>query len=104
MSWIDCTKEEQEIIRKCLEAVLNGPFLPDWEFSTLMGVEREELNKVINQWDLINKENDEIKSIISNTIGILTSYPHGYENLLEKYIPILANSKFLEDILNKLYH
>lgn len=34
------TSHDVQIIRQCLRAAVDGPFFPDWEFSTLIGAER----------------------------------------------------------------
>lgn len=102
MSWNDCTKEEQKVTLKCLIAIVDGPFFPDWEFSSLMGIQKEDLKEIISKWDFLDKESDELKSIIFNAIANLLSYPHGYKNLIEEYIPTFTNEEYLKNILYKL--
>lgn len=42
--------EDQEVILQCLLAAADGPFFPDWEFSTLFGFEREEIRRTASTW------------------------------------------------------
>ncbi len=49
--------QEIEIIGKCLDAVIQGPFLIDqqaddqwWEFPTLIGLEPEEVADIADLW------------------------------------------------------
>ena len=37
---------ERDTIRRCIDALLNGPFLDDWEFHARLGVDRCELNTI----------------------------------------------------------
>ncbi len=39
-----------EIVRQCLAAAVRGPFFPDWEFGTLMGLTRDEVQDVLLTW------------------------------------------------------
>ena len=37
---------DSRVIGECLRAAVNGPFFPDWEFSTLFGLTRDEVRAV----------------------------------------------------------
>ncbi|WP_162584044.1 hypothetical protein [Variovorax sp. PBS-H4] len=39
--------DDSSIISECLWAAADGPFFPDWEFSTLFGLSREEVRDLI---------------------------------------------------------
>lgn len=32
------TQDQRDIVERCLHAAVEGPFFPDWEFHTLMGL------------------------------------------------------------------
>lgn len=68
---------QQEIIRQCLVAAAEGPFFPEWEFSTIFGIDRDELSNVIKAWPNID-DNEEIAFLaINNSMNNLLGYPHG---------------------------
>lgn len=61
----------------CLRAVVDGPYIPDWEFSTLMGLSRNEARSIlaldqssygVEEWDAV-----------LNAANNLAGYPHGKE-------------------------
>lgn len=43
----DLTVAERKIVHECLRASVEGPFFPDWEFGTIFGIEREEVEEVL---------------------------------------------------------
>jgi hypothetical protein len=40
---------EQNIVRQCLVAILDGPSIDDWEFQTRLGVDRQTLRTVLSE-------------------------------------------------------
>ncbi len=93
MAFAHCDENEKNIIKKCLEAGVKGPFFEDWEFSSLIGVERKKVEEILLRWPNVY-ENDEMEKLaINNLIGNLLGYPHGMK---EELIEILSCS--LEDL------
>jgi hypothetical protein len=41
---------DQDVVRKCLTAALHGPFFPEEQFHSLMGLTRNEVRDVIRAW------------------------------------------------------
>ena len=69
------TERESEIVRAALQASVEGPFFPDWEFHTLMGVERDKMRAVLDAWP--NVDDDENADLaINNAFNNLLGYPH----------------------------
>ncbi len=83
--------KEKKIIKECLNATVNGPFFPDWEFHTLLGFERLYVKDIFENWsemsELKESAND-IILVIKVSIGNLLSYPHGNEDVWSDYISI----------------
>lgn len=94
------TEHERNIVYKCLEAALYGPFFPDWEFNTLFGINRTELSKVIKDWPNIETENEIAFLAVNGSLGQLLGYPHGEESELEKRIS--ASREEIRQIFDKL--
>lgn len=69
------SQRESEVVRAVLSATVHGPFFPDWEFPTLMGVEREEMRAVLDAWpDFVDA--DDNRRAINNAFVSLLGYPH----------------------------
>ncbi len=82
------TLDDNEIVRGCLKAAVEGPFFPDWEFRTLFGLEREEVASVLSAWpDTANEEKARLAA--NGAIENLLGYPHNAsEETWNTYIPV----------------
>jgi len=76
-----------EIIRDCLAAAVRGPFFPDWEFQTLMGLERAGVEQVLAAWPAsISSENQDVA--VNNVLNNLLGYPHEEWDAWPSYISV----------------
>ncbi len=50
---------DQEIIRRCLVAICDGPFLEDAEFHPRIGVAKESLKNITHTWPAVDDSDDE---------------------------------------------
>jgi hypothetical protein len=50
---------DQNLIRKCLLSICDGPFLEDAEFHSRIGVERRELKKIMQEWPIFDDSDDD---------------------------------------------
>lgn len=77
---------DQEVIRLCLVAAVNGPYFPDEEFHSLIGLERDDVASVLAAWPM---EPDvqadgyasarEVQGVaITNVLVNLLGYPHDH--------------------------
>lgn len=41
---------QKKIVRECLVAILEGPFIPEWELHARVGLDREGLRSIIEKW------------------------------------------------------
>lgn len=66
---------DRDLIRAALDAAVDGPFFPDWEFRTLMGVERNVMRQVLDEWPTVTDA--ELGDLaVNNALLNLLSYPH----------------------------
>jgi hypothetical protein len=85
---MDKNKSHHKIIRECLNAAVNGPFFPDWEFATLFGLAREEIKQILNQWPDVDINNGLIKTAINSSFNNLTGYPINEEEKWPEFISV----------------
>lgn len=99
MSLADMEKRKQEVIRQCLEAAAYGPFFPEWEFHTLFGLDRNEVEKILQSWPQVDEQNNGMHAAITNVLNNLLFYPHGREKEWSNYIS--ASHIEVEMVLNE---
>ena len=63
------------VVRECLDAAVRGPFFPDWEFSTLFGLEGDEMAAVLAEWSSASDEHLQDVAV-NNAMNMLLGYPH----------------------------
>jgi len=76
MPFKDLYKTEQDVIYQCLEATVDGPFFPDWEFHTLFGLTRQEVEQIVIDWSIVDKDSSLAILAINNSLNNLLGYPH----------------------------
>jgi len=77
-------EEEREIIRSCLRAVLEGPFIDDDEFQTRLGVDRIALKELLESWPDVDDSTDDSRDclLINNSMNELC---HGVKTTPEEW-------------------
>jgi hypothetical protein len=61
---------EQDIVRRCLVAMLDGEFIGDWEFQTRLGLSRDALRAILNRPELdYNSEEEDVQLAINNCMN-----------------------------------
>ena len=74
--WQDALSErEMQIAGACLRAAANGPFFPDWEFSTLFGFERSEIETLAEAWPNATDASQQRRAVQAS-MNNLSHYPH----------------------------
>ena len=68
--------DDERTIRDCLRAAVDGPFFPDWEFHTLIGLDRDEVAGVLASWPETSHVEDRTLAV-NNVLNNLLGYPHG---------------------------
>lgn len=57
-------------------AAVRGPYFPDEEFQTLMGLDRGEVAAVLADWPA-DRDHADSRLAVSNVLNMLLGYPHG---------------------------
>jgi hypothetical protein len=84
--------DDTRLIGACLHAVANGPFIPDWEFSILMGVTRAEYAAVAARWPEVDRRAEDVRLSVLNGLNNLTGYPSDHEDQWDRYIPVARDA------------
>ncbi len=95
----DLNSEEREVVKCCLHAAAEGPFFPDWEFSTLFGLKRDEVKVILASWPNLDDSDESVSCAINGSFVNLLYYPHRCEDVWAQFIPVSA--KQLEQIYDK---
>lgn len=75
-----------DVLGPCLRVAVDGPYFPDWEFHTLMGLSRDEMRAIADAWPsppieaLMGYESPEHaqRVAVNNAANSLVGgYPHG---------------------------
>ncbi len=85
------SSREIEQVRECLRAAVEGPFFPDWEFHTLMGVERAEVDAVWKAWPDVTTDPISFRCAVLGSLNNLSGYPHRKEAVLREYLSFDAS-------------
>lgn len=80
--------QEQRVVLECLKASTEGPFFPDWEFSTLFGLDREEIRAVVDRWPVDDRFDEKAAVAINNAMNNLLGYPHDQDEAWSEYISV----------------
>lgn len=76
---------EQQIIFDCLRAIAYGPFIDDRIFGTLIGLERDFVKRLVDDWPLVDFEQAEVRRAIGASFNNLLGYPHKKKDAFEDY-------------------
>jgi hypothetical protein len=94
-------KKYENIILQCFNAAIEGPFFPEWEFHTLMGFTRKEINLIYLNFKEKHIIDENFKIALSNLLGNLLYYPHNQsQKIWDKYIHM--SKKELEALVNQI--
>jgi len=72
--------------KEALSAAADGPFFPDWEFSSLFGFEREEFRRLASEFNETSTVSDRQLIAISNACNNLLGYPHRKESVWSQWL------------------
>lgn len=88
MTTLDLDPNTLRITKECLRAAVEGPFFPNWEFRTLMGVDRETVRVVMEAWPARTVASEEFACAVVNSLTWLVLYPHGQTEAWGRYISV----------------
>jgi hypothetical protein len=75
----DLSESEVDLIGQCLRAVADGPFFPDWEIQTLIGIDRSTVSEVANVWPSAS-DGTRRDLAVGNVLNNLIGYPIDHEH------------------------
>ncbi|WP_449221597.1 hypothetical protein [Tistrella mobilis] len=78
--------DAMKIAGECLRATVKGPFFPDWEFQTLIGVERNVAKILLDAWPKQSLDDVEFYCAVMASMTNLLGYPHGDDEIWSDYI------------------
>ncbi len=81
------SSSEIEIVRRSLQATVEGSFFADWEFDTLIGVDRDTVREVYVSWPDQTIGQEDFGCAVVGAMNNLVGYPHGKEGELMTYVP-----------------
>jgi hypothetical protein len=84
----DLSERERSVVYECLRASLEGPFFPEWEFTTLFGIARSDLAQVVASWPEIDEQAEAVHLAINNSMNNLLGYPHGCERAWPAFLSV----------------
>src|SRR4051812_20422877 len=86
----DLTSEERQVIEECLRAVVSGPFIPMWEFHTLLGLTHQEVSDIAYSRAGLDDSLPNTRRAIGVTLNNLMGYPHKKYHLWPMFISVPA--------------
>ncbi len=90
------TPQDTQIIGECLRAVAKGPFLPDWEIDSLIGMSKAEVTTIAERWPEVDMKAEPVQRAVNNALVNLIGYPIDEEEEWPSYISVPRES--LEDV------
>jgi hypothetical protein len=81
------SSDDLDIVKRALRATVEDDFFPDWEFQTLIGVDRNTVKKVLETFPLQTVDYEEFFCAVFGSMGNLLGYPHGMDEELATYLP-----------------
>lgn len=94
------TDHDKQMALNCLKISMNEDFFPDWEFSALFGLTKDEVKNIIENWRSVDLSNEDVQLAINNAFANLIGYPHGQEKNLRDLLSI--STVELEEIYNRV--
>lgn len=95
---VDLTDQEIDTVREAMLGAANGPYFPNWEFPTLIGLDREEVRREAASWPETDDEDAQVCAAI-NSLANLLGYPH--QRGIREYVKSYPSKK-LPHLLAKL--
>lgn len=92
---------EIDVVKRSLRATAEGSFFPDWEFETLIGVDRETVRNVQAAFPRQTVGPEEFGCAVFGSMRNLLGYPHGQDEELTAYVPEGPNA--IRSVLDRLH-
>lgn len=79
---------DKTIYREAVVAAARGPFFPDWEFQTLFGLERAEVDAIANTFSDTTPLTGDVALAVNNAMANLLGYPHRQEAAWSQWLSV----------------
>ena len=76
------------VLRESLIAAARGPFFPDWEFHSLFGLDRSEVESIADAFSSDTPLTGDVVLALNNAMGNLLGYPHGQEAAWPQWLSV----------------
>jgi hypothetical protein len=80
--------DDTRVIGECLNADAHGPFFPDWEFSTLFGIERDACARIAAAWPDVDLADGDVQLAVNNSLVHFAGYPIDDEEQWSRYLSV----------------
>ncbi len=90
---------DQNVVKACLRAAVDGPFFPDWEFATLFGLQRDEVRQVLSSWPEGIDSHVQLVAV-NNALNHLLNDSFRRDDAWASVIP--ADRAHVEDLLERI--
>ncbi|MBJ6761897.1 hypothetical protein JGU66_14075 [Myxococcaceae bacterium JPH2] len=87
ISYLERLTDDEKVIGECLRAAVEGPFFPEWEFQTLLGLSRAEVAAELATWPATGSPEDQDLAV-NNALNNHLTYPHRQWAEWPKYISV----------------
>jgi len=77
-----------QVFKESLVAAARGPFFPDWEFHSLFGLERTEVESIADSFSSATRLTGDVALALNNALGNLLGYPHGQEASWSQWLSV----------------
>lgn len=69
---LEClTRDECEVVLRCIRAVVEGPFLCEGDFHSIIGLHRSEAATVAPRWPAVDESEEDVQLAINNSLNAL---------------------------------
>lgn len=93
-SLVKLSENDLRVIQECLQAAVFGPFFPEYEFTALFGLEREEVAKVAWAWPFVDVNDEKVGIAINNSMNWLLAFPHKKFNQWSNFVSVSPEESY----------
>jgi hypothetical protein len=76
------------VLKESLLAASRGPFFPDWEFGTLFGLQRAEVEAIAEAFSPSTTISGDVALAVHNAVNNLQGYPHQQEAAWHQWLSV----------------
>ena len=79
---------DTQAFKEVLIASARGPFFPNWEFHTLFGLERTEVETIAEYFSAATPITGDVALALNNALANLLGYPHEQEAVWSQWLSV----------------